>query len=91
MAIILIVDDRASNREFLTTLLGYGGHRLLEAGNGAEALELVRVERPDLVITDILMPTMDGYEFAQKLRAEPAIAAKAERASANAMANTSRT
>ena len=74
MAAILIVDDRPSNRQFLTTLLGYGGHQLLEAADGAEALELVRSRRPDLVITDILMPTMDGYEFVQQVRAEPALA-----------------
>ncbi|MBI1878832.1 MAG: GAF domain-containing protein, partial [Chloroflexi bacterium] len=74
MATILIVDDRPTNREFLTTLLGYKGHRLLEAADGAEALELVRVEYPDLVIADILMPTMDGYEFVHQLRADPAIA-----------------
>src|SRR5437870_5454098 len=75
MATILIVDDRPTNRQFLLTLLGYTEHRLLEAADGAEALALVRAERPDLVITDILMPTMDGYEFVQKLRAEPELAA----------------
>ncbi|TMH87341.1 MAG: response regulator [Betaproteobacteria bacterium] len=71
MAKILIVDDRPTNRQFLLTLLGYTGHRLLEAADGAEALDLARAERPDLVITDILMPTMDGYEFVQQLRADP--------------------
>ena len=55
MATILIVDDRPSNRRFLTTLLGYSGHQLLEAGDGAEALESVRSRHPDLVITDILI------------------------------------
>ncbi len=75
MATILIVDDRASNRQFLTTLLGRGGHRLLEAANGADALDLVRAERPHLVITDILMPNMDGYEFVQHLRSDPELAA----------------
>ncbi|HKW38640.1 MAG TPA: EAL domain-containing protein [Burkholderiales bacterium] len=71
MATILVVDDRPTNRQFLLTLLGYRGHGLLEAANGAEALERVRTGHPDLVITDILMPTMDGYEFVQRLRAEP--------------------
>jgi CheY-like chemotaxis protein len=75
MSTILIVDDRPTNRELLMTLLGYGGHRLMEAGDGAEALALMRAERPDLVITDILMPTMDGFEFVQQLRADPALAA----------------
>src|SRR2546422_728587 len=74
MATILIVDDHARNREFLTTLLSYGNHRLLDASDGAKALELVRSDRPDLVISDILMPTMDGLEFARQLHRDPAIA-----------------
>jgi diguanylate cyclase (GGDEF)-like protein/PAS domain S-box-containing protein len=72
MATILVVDDRPLNREFLTTLLGYGGHRLLEAGNGAEALDIARTEPPDLVITDFRMPDMDGYELVGRLRSDAA-------------------
>jgi CheY-like chemotaxis protein len=75
MATILIVDDRAENREYLVTLLGYHRHRLIEAADGALALALARVERPDLVISDILMPTMDGYEFVRRLRMDAALAA----------------
>src|SRR3989442_4869554 len=74
MATILVVDDHATNRQVLTALLGYGGHRLLEAGDGLEALERVRAEKPDLVISDILMPTMDGIEFVQHLHADPGLA-----------------
>jgi CheY-like chemotaxis protein len=75
MATILIVDDRPSNRAYLLALLGFTEHTLLEAENGAVALGLVRSARPDLIITDILMPTMDGYEFVQRLRADHALAA----------------
>jgi diguanylate cyclase (GGDEF)-like protein/PAS domain S-box-containing protein len=74
VATILIVDDRPTNRQFLKSLLGFTSHRLLEAVDGAHGLALVRAERPDLIITDILMPTMDGYEFVQQLRADPALA-----------------
>jgi diguanylate cyclase (GGDEF)-like protein/PAS domain S-box-containing protein len=74
MAKILIIDDRAVNREFLVTLLGYKGYQLLEASDGAEGLAIVGAEHPDLVICDVLMPTMDGYEFVRQLRADPAIA-----------------
>jgi signal transduction histidine kinase/CheY-like chemotaxis protein len=77
MAIILVVDDRSTNRQFLVTLLGYWGHQLLEAADGAEALALVRAEHPALVITDILMPTMDGFEFVRRLWADPAVAGTA--------------
>lgn len=75
MANILIVDDRAENRDFLVTLLGYRGHTLRQASDGAEALEAVRAQAPDLVISDVLMPTMDGYEFVHRLRADPQLAA----------------
>src|SRR5262249_39569865 len=49
-------------------------HRLLEAGDGVEALSIVRAEHPDLVIADVLMPTMDGYELVRQIRADPVIA-----------------
>ncbi len=74
MARILIVDDDASSRQLLVTLARYRGHETLEAADGAEALACVRDERPQLVISDILMPTMDGYEFVRKLRDDPEIA-----------------
>ncbi len=70
MATILIVDDRPMDRQFLITLLRYAGHRLLQAGDGEQALHLVAKERPDLVIADVLMPEMDGYEFVRQLRSE---------------------
>ncbi|HEY7494389.1 MAG TPA: PAS domain S-box protein [Candidatus Tectomicrobia bacterium] len=74
MATILIVDDHPTNRQFLTTLLHYDGHRVLEAGDGSDGLAKTQVECPDLIIADILMPTMDGFEFVHRLRADPAIA-----------------
>jgi len=74
MAKVLVVDDHAENRDLIVTLLKFAGHQSLEAADGYLALEQVRAERPDLVICDILMPTMDGYEFVRQLRADPAIA-----------------
>ena len=68
MTTILVVDDLATNREVLVTLLGYKGHRLIEAADGAEGLAAARAERPDLVITDVLMPVMDGYELVRELQ-----------------------
>lgn len=72
--VILVVDDRVINREFLTTLLGYAGYRVLEASDGAQALDMIRREQPALVISDVLMPVMDGIEFANRLHADLAIA-----------------
>ncbi|QBE62305.1 EAL domain-containing protein [Pseudoduganella lutea] len=71
IATILIVDDHVLNRQFLMTLLGFSGHRLMEAASGAEALKLMERDRPDLIISDILMPNMDGYEFVARVRDNP--------------------
>ncbi|NMG45127.1 PAS domain S-box protein [Aromatoleum toluvorans] len=73
MSKILVVDDRPTNRQFLVTLLGYAGHRLLEAADGLQGLELARAERPELVISDILMPGMDGCTMVEHMRADPAL------------------
>src|ERR1700735_5048673 len=70
MPTIFVVDDRPINRQFLVTLLGYFDHKVLEAGDGREALETLRCGPVDLVIADVLMPTMDGYEFLRELRAD---------------------
>jgi CheY-like chemotaxis protein len=69
MAGILIVDDNAANRKLLVALLSHDGHVTFEAQDGAEALEVADETRPQLVISDILMPTMDGFEFLRRLRA----------------------
>ena len=74
MATILIVDDYSANREVIVTLLGYYGHRMLEAKDGFEGLSVVRAESPDLIIADVLMPTMNGFEFVSRLRKDPSTA-----------------
>ena len=70
MATILLVDDRPSGRHALATLLAHQGHRVIEAGDGAEALAQVRTECPDLAISDVVMPGVDGYQFVMQLRLE---------------------
>jgi diguanylate cyclase len=75
MARILVVDDVATNRDLLATVLRYMGHQPVEAGNGAEALALARRAPPALVICDVLMPVMDGYELVRQLRADPVLSA----------------
>jgi signal transduction histidine kinase/CheY-like chemotaxis protein len=74
VATILIVDDRAVNRQFLVALLRFSGHRLLEAADGEEALAAARLERPDLIVTDIVMPVMDGLQLVERLRSDPLLA-----------------
>ena len=75
MTSVLAVDDGASDRELLATVLRHAGYNVLEAATGERALELARAFKPDLIIADILMPTMDGYELVRELRNDPATAA----------------
>jgi signal transduction histidine kinase len=74
MSTIMVLDDRKGDRELLTTILGYAGHEVIEAQTGMEALVAAREHRPQVIITDLLMPSMNGYEFVRRLRSEPAIA-----------------
>src|SRR6266496_2590579 len=74
MATILIVDDDPAARELVVTILGYAGHYVREAADGAQALQQARAEAPQLIVADLLMPTMDGFEFVRQLRENPALA-----------------
>src|SRR5207245_5524160 len=68
MASILIVEDRTIDRKLLKTVLTSGGHRVFEATDGADALRSLQRDRPDVVISDILMPSVDGYELVRHIR-----------------------
>ena len=71
---ILIVDDEPLGRETLRALLQHEGHRLIFAGNGYEALELAQTWRPDLILLDVMMPEMDGFEVCRRIRRTPELA-----------------
>lgn len=62
---ILVVDDKPELRKLLKSYLAQEGFRVLEAGDGQEALYVARYEKPDLVLLDLMMPNMGGYEFMQ--------------------------
>ncbi len=66
---ILIVDDELSNRMILSAILKKEGYSVVSAVNGQEAIEVFQREEPDLVLMDIMMPVMDGYEATQKIKA----------------------
>ncbi|RYX80625.1 response regulator [bacterium] len=68
---VLIVDDYADNRLVLKILLQLWGTFVLEAGNGLEAVEVVRRELPQLVLMDLSMPLMDGFEATRLLKSTP--------------------
>ncbi len=65
---ILIVEDNAADRMLLSTIVSRQGHRVLTAGNGLEAVALFEQERPHLVLMDALMPVMDGFEAARRIK-----------------------
>ena len=69
---ILVVDDTAQNRRLMEAVLAPLGHAVLGAASGREALDLIAAEPPDLVLLDIVMPEMDGYQVCRTLRADPA-------------------
>ena len=71
---LLVVDDTAVNVKLLADLLGAKGFAVVTASAGPEALEKVEKERPDLVLLDVMMPGMSGYEVCKKLRENPATA-----------------
>ncbi len=68
---ILVVDDTPHNVKLLADLLGAKGYAIATAVSGAEALDKVESERPDLVLLDVVMPGMSGYEVCQRIRANP--------------------
>ena len=71
MTRILIADDIGANLYLLESILKGNGYGVTSAKNGAEALASAKKDPPDLIITDILMPVMDGYETARELRKIP--------------------
>lgn len=75
MALIVAIDDDEAIRRLIAAALRFEGYEVMEAENGAEGLALVRDCRPDLVISDVNMPVMDGFSMLQALRADPAIQA----------------
>ena len=69
---ILVVDDTPSNVKLLADVLGAKGYAVITAASGGDALARVEHERPDLVLLDVMMPGMSGYDVCRKLRANPA-------------------
>jgi CheY-like chemotaxis protein len=69
---VLVVDDASDVRNLVAAYLKRGGHKVLLAADGDEALELAAEETPDLAIVDIMMPGMNGYELTERLRSIPA-------------------
>ncbi len=74
VARILVVDDEPDQRFLLRRIFERAGHEVSDAGDGAAALRAVRASAPDLVVTDVMMPVMDGAKLIGCLRDDPATA-----------------
>ena len=72
---ILVVEDQEDNRRILRDLLTNAGYEIIEAENGEEALAVAARERPDLILMDIQLPLLDGYEVTRRIKADPALRA----------------
>ncbi len=72
MAKVLIIDDNEAFLELNAAFLSLDGHTVLTSDNAQETLKLVREERPDILLLDIVMPSMDGYQVCQQIKEDPA-------------------
>jgi twitching motility two-component system response regulator PilH len=71
MSTVLVVEDSVTQREMISDLLKGSGLSVTVASDGVEALEQIQGKRPDLVVLDIVMPRMNGYEVCRRLKADP--------------------
>ena len=72
---ILVVEDQEDNRRILHDLLTNAGYEIVQAENGEAALKAAAAERPDLILMDIQLPLLDGYEATRRIKADPALRA----------------
>jgi len=73
MVRVLVVEDQIENLDLMTYLLRAFGHETLVARDGAEGVAVITRDRPDLVVMDLQMPVMDGYQAASVIKADPAV------------------
>jgi len=72
---ILVVEDHEDNRQILRDLLGSAGFEMIEAGDGEAALRVAAAEQPDLILMDVQLPVLDGYEATRRLKSDPRLKA----------------
>jgi two-component system, cell cycle response regulator DivK len=70
---ILVVEDQEDNMRILRDLLGHAGYEVIEAADGEQALVVAAAKRPDLILMDIQLPLLDGYEATRRIKADPSL------------------
>jgi two-component system cell cycle response regulator DivK len=70
---ILVVEDTEDNRQIMRDLLSSAGYDQVEAQDGAEGVAMAKSQRPDLILMDIQLPVLDGYEATRRIKADPAL------------------
>ena len=70
---ILVVEDNQDNREMVVKVLKFNGYQVVEAVDGEEAIEKAKAEDPDLILLDIFLPKMDGYEATRRLKGDTSL------------------
>ena len=70
---ILVVEDQEDNRRIIRDLLAHAGFKVIEVGDGEKALTAAATDHPDIILMDIQLPLLDGYEATRRIKADPAL------------------